>query len=131
MGEQEGKKNTNAKPTFFSRAGGCDCACGATSEQRFLRRALPRLSLRMLSMALTRRRSPSATLTDALKLLRRNSVCSLGRSDISDGERTPMFSALVEKTLSARRWRRRLGWKKKRTTRGLVEVSAIGVGPRV
>jgi hypothetical protein len=38
----------------------------------------------MLSMALTRRRSPSAALTDALKLLRRNSACSLGRNDISE-----------------------------------------------
>lgn len=36
--------------------------------------------------------SPSAAVTDTLKFLRRNS-CSLGRSNISDGERTPMFSS--------------------------------------
>ena len=34
--ERKGKKNTNAEPTIFSRAGGCDCACGTASEQRFL-----------------------------------------------------------------------------------------------
>jgi hypothetical protein len=85
------EKNNDAEPTVFSSASGCDCASATASKERFFRRALQRLASRMLSMTLTRCRSPSAALTDALKLLRRNFASSLGRSDISDGERTWMF----------------------------------------
>jgi hypothetical protein len=52
----------------------------------------PTARIAELYMTLTRRCSPSAAVTDTLKFLRRNS-CSLGRSNISDGERTPMFSS--------------------------------------
>jgi len=52
-------------------------------------------------MQLTRRRHPSAALTDALKLLRRCAACSLGRSDIF-GRRTarsdpPAVAAATER----------------------------------
>lgn len=85
------RKNTNGNPLYSQ------VLTGVIAQRHHLGGALlpegaPTARLAELYMTLTRRWSPSAAVTDTLKFLRRNS-CSLGRSNISDGERTPMFSS--------------------------------------